>query len=70
MLLSCSTGEEGGIGQEISNKYDTDVVAPKKPFTHEDLHVSFEDDGKIKLDVTYYGGNNLRKKYSKGYLEK
>ena len=70
VLLSCSTGEEGGIGQEISNKYDTDVVAPKKPFTHEDLHVSFEDDGKIKLDVTYYGGNNLRKKYSKGYLEK
>ncbi len=31
ILSSCSTGTEGGIGQELSEKFKAKVLAPKKP---------------------------------------
>ena len=52
ILSSCSTGELGGIGQEIS-KIGAKVIAPPVPTYPESIDPIFLDNGNIDFNVVY-----------------
>lgn len=64
-LISCSTGKERGIGQQISETYGAEIHAPDRPAAMIQLSTSFDQNGKIKFGTKYYH-SGLEMKYSKG----
>lgn len=52
ILNSCSTGQLGGIGQEIS-KIGANIIAPIAPTNLDSIRVSILDDGSMNFDVKY-----------------
>jgi hypothetical protein len=65
VLVSCSTGSEGGIGQKISEVLQCILLAPETPAALEAIHVAFnQETQKLELTVTYR--NSVQVKYSNG----
>jgi hypothetical protein len=54
VLVSCSTGAEGGIAQKISKELAFDTIAPKQPTNVESITVNFNEKGRPEFDVDYY----------------
>lgn len=52
ILASCSTGQLGGIGQEIS-KIGANVISPTADTNLDSINVSISDDGRLNFDVKY-----------------
>lgn len=57
-FLSCSTGVENGISQEISKFYNAKVVAPAEDTAIEDISVSWIDDDRPTFHVKYDTGDS------------
>ncbi len=55
VLISCSTGAEDGIAQQISEKSSGQISAPKIPTNVEKIDVIFDKNGKFSFDVKYHG---------------
>jgi hypothetical protein len=55
LLYSCHTGKEGGIGQKISSRFNTELVAPEEDVVLDSITVQ-EQEGKIKFDAKYDKG--------------
>lgn len=53
ILVSCSTGQEGGIAQEISEKLGADVIAPDSLARIRSIDVDFAS-GEPKFDASYF----------------
>lgn len=64
ILVSCSTGAIGGIGQEISKEYGANVMAPEKTTNLRRIYTSYDNEGKIKFDVKFY--DKVSKAYQAG----
>lgn len=56
VLRSCSTGQEGGIAQKMSEVTGLRVIGPDIPINSEKIDVTFDDKGKPVLDVKYNKG--------------
>ncbi len=54
VLVSCSTGTEGGIAQKISKELAFETVAPKQPTNVESITVNFNEKGKPEFEVNYF----------------
>lgn len=70
VLASCSTGAEGGIGQELSKVLGAKVIAPKVPSGIKNIDAIISDDG-IDFDVEYRSRdkqNDISKVYSAGEM--
>ncbi len=52
VLVSCSTGKESGIGQEISSIFGAEVTAPKEDAARASIRAQ-KRNGKIILNATY-----------------
>jgi hypothetical protein len=65
IMVSCSTGAESGIGQEMSEMMGATVIAPDIPTGLSGINVQFNEAGKPAFDVKY-GNDNVRKLYIKG----
>lgn len=68
VLLSCSTGQEGGIAQRFSSILGASVSAPDVPANASDLRAEMNN-GKIVLKVKYRSGANTMN-YAIGNLER
>lgn len=67
VLVSCSTGVEGGIGQELSKTLGAKVIAPSVPTNLEDIDAILSDDGiDFKVEYGKQGGGDIREVYSSG----
>lgn len=66
VLISCSTGKEGGIAEKGSEKFGWNVSAPDEPTSIKHIGVVFDEAGKPKFDVEYYKGD--AKQYQTGKL--
>lgn len=53
ILSSCSTGQLGGIGQEISRVAGAKVIAPPEPISTRDINAEISPDGIINFEVEY-----------------
>ena len=53
ILVSCSTGTEGGIGQQLSEMMGARVIAPKIPTNIVSINSSIDNEGKLRFDVKY-----------------
>ena len=53
VLASCSTGEQEGIGQTLSENFGMKVIAPNMPTALDAILPKFVN-GKIDFDVKYY----------------
>jgi len=53
VLISCSTGAEGGIGQQLSRLMGARVVAPEIPTGISSINSMFDSEGKISFNVEY-----------------
>lgn len=67
ILASCATGQEGGIGQSLSEAFSCRVIAPDKPAHFESIDVNVEDD-KLEFDVEY--SEDSEKEYLSGKIIK
>lgn len=56
VLLSCSTGADGGIAEKVSTKSTGEVTAPKIPTSLKNIDVSFDTNGKPVFSVEYSEG--------------
>ncbi len=56
VLVSCSTGAEGGIAEKASGRTSGEVIAPKIPTNVKKIGVSFDDQGKPVFSVEYSEG--------------
>lgn len=65
VLVSCRTGEEGGIAETASGKLGFEMTAPDKPTSLKRIDVSFNESGKLKLDVEY-DDEGSAKQYHRG----
>ncbi|MCX6721632.1 MAG: hypothetical protein NTY04_00330, partial [Candidatus Staskawiczbacteria bacterium] len=64
ILSSCSTGAEGGIGQELSKRFGAKVIAPKEPTALTGIHANKNrGQDKFRFNATYSakGSKNLFK---------
>jgi hypothetical protein len=52
VLVSCSTGAEGGIGQELSRVLGAKVIAPQVPTNLKNINAALTEDG-IDFDIEY-----------------
>lgn len=52
-LISCETGEDGGLIDSVSKAYNAEVVAPKISTGVDDIHVNYDEKGKPHFDVTW-----------------
>lgn len=52
ILASCATGQEGGIGQRLSEVFGCKVIAPDKPAHFESIEAQI-DNGKVDFTVEY-----------------
>lgn len=71
ILVSCSTGALGGIGEEMSNLGAT-VIAPPTPTSLRDIEVQYDEQGHPKFNVTYSSDEKGRVPshvYQKGTLK-
>ena len=70
ILSSCSTGAEGGIGQELSKKFGAKVIAPKVPTGLEAIHGSKRrGQDKFRFNAVYSKGANIKSLYKMGKKE-
>jgi len=69
ILISCSTGELGGIGQEIS-KLGATVIAPPKPAAIEDIFAILDTKNKIIFQVKYFDADLTPEIYTAGIPSK
>ncbi len=53
LLVSCSTGQSGGIGETIAMTYGRSVQAPDKPTNVISFVVNYTSDGKLSLTPQY-----------------
>jgi hypothetical protein len=53
VLISCSTGKEGGIAQTASKKLETTTVGPDRPTAVKKINVVFNNQGKPTFAVDY-----------------
>lgn len=53
VLISCSTGKKGGIGQVMSKQYGAAVVSPTVPTNLKEIYVDDRDDGGIQMRAVY-----------------
>lgn len=53
VLISCSTGQEGGIGQEISRTLAAEVAAPERPGSLEDINISYDENDRAIFNVEF-----------------
>lgn len=53
VLLACSTGMEGGLGEEISKFMKAKLTAPSESATIEKIKVNFDDNNKPYFEVKY-----------------
>lgn len=58
VLISCSTGAEGGIAQKISKELSFETIAPNRPTNIQSIDVSFDKTGKPAFNVEYHKGDN------------
>jgi|GEM_PF-2324234 len=63
LMVSCSTGQEGGIAQEISKAYSAKVHAPTEDTSVTSVKVSLQE-GKPTFKVVYRG--DVLQEYSQG----
>ncbi len=65
ILESCSTGQEEGIGQKLSQKFGLKVIAPREPVGLVIITPYIRGaDGKLNFTVDYgYGRDNIRAVY-------
>jgi hypothetical protein len=57
ILESCSTGKEGGIGQQLSEALGIKVIAPKEPTSIGRIKSNLDND-RVDFDVEYRGGTD------------
>ena len=60
ILISCSTGESGGIAEKVSFYSSGEVIAPKIPTNVKKIDVTFDQDGKPRFSVEYHEGETRR----------
>ncbi len=60
VLVSCSTGAEGGIAEQASAQSSGEVTAPKIPTNVKKIDVSFDTNGKPVFSVEYFAGTAAR----------
>lgn len=65
VLASCSTGQEEGIGQQMSTALSANITAPNVPTSIRDIKVLFDQSGKATFITEYYK-DGATKKYSAG----
>lgn len=53
VLLSCSTGKAGGIGETMSNTYDADVAAPTVDTDGETWTFQVSSEGKVEIKTIF-----------------
>jgi hypothetical protein len=58
ILVSCSTGAEGGIGQTLSKSLDAKVIAPILPSSLKDLGATYDENGKLALRAEFASEKN------------
>ena len=69
ILSSCSTGAEGGIGQELSERFGAKVIAPKEPTSMEAIYASRRrGQTKFRFNAKYVAAGS-KKLYKSGKLE-
>ncbi|MFA6552678.1 MAG: hypothetical protein WCT19_04240 [Candidatus Paceibacterota bacterium] len=67
ILSSCSTGAEGGIGQELSKKFGAKVIAPKVPTNLRAIHGSKNrGQDKFRFNALYASGETTKSLYRMG----
>lgn len=60
VLVSCSTGVDGGIAERVSAQTTGEVTAPKIPTNVKKIEVTFDEKGRPKFSVEYHRGNTAR----------
>ena len=60
VLISCSTGVEGGIAERVSAQTSGEVTAPEIPTNVKKIEVTFDEKGRPKFSVEYHGSNTAR----------
>ena len=66
ILSSCSTGAEGGIGQELSKRFGAKVIAPKEPTSMAEIHASKNrGQNEFRFNATY-AARDSKKLYKSG----
>lgn len=68
ILVSCSTGTKGGIGQKISKVFNAHVVAPDEPTNISKASIKLGDGNKLVLDADFYEGE-AKVAYASGKME-
>jgi len=53
VLISCSTGQEGGIGETMSEAYLADLAAPTVPTHVESWNFTATPEGKVTINTVY-----------------
>lgn len=56
VLVSCSTGAEGGIAEQASAQASGEVIAPKTPTNVQKISISFDATGQPQFEVEYRKG--------------
>ncbi len=56
VLISCSTGVEGGIAEVVSTRSSGETIAPKIPTNVRRIDVSFDETGRPEFSVQYSQG--------------
>jgi hypothetical protein len=67
ILVSCCTGQEGGIAERASEKLGFEITGPDKPTNIREIKVTFDVTGKPKFGVEYTD-KGVEKTYHKGAL--
>lgn len=63
ILVSCSTGTEGGIGQQLSEMMGAKVIAPEIPTNISSINSTIDSEGKVTFTVKY-----VEEQAAKSYL--
>ena len=66
VLISCSTGQEEGIGQKLSEAFETEVIAPDMSTNLKSLDPVFDQRGNLHTFKVEYTDANSAKKYVRG----
>jgi hypothetical protein len=69
-LISCSTGTEGGIAQEINNKLNLTTIGPDRPTSVNKIEISFDQNGKPVINIEYNELVEYGKAETKKYLSR
>lgn len=66
ILLSCSTGAKGGIGEKLFAQFNTHVIAPKEPTSLERIEVVLHENRKPHFQVKFRGGKRVAQEFGTG----